>query len=303
MLVDDMSDALLAFSHVTVIRDGVTVLDDFSLVIPAGQHVAVVGPNGSGKSTVLKVITRELRPLDRPETSVTVLGQDRWTLWDLRAAIGIVSNDLLATCTRKITGRDLLLSGFFGSIGLWPHHEPTPVMHARVDEVLAWLGAAVPGRSTADAHVLGGGAPPADRPRPHPSAPGPGPRRADDEPRPRRRARRARDDARARPAGHEPRAGHARPGRHRAPRSAAWCCSSRAASPATEPPSELAHHSDLTALYDRTRRGHATATGTITRGESAIQNCGISELHSTRRPSRRSTMGVKSAIVKFCSLP
>ena len=39
-----------------------------------------------------------------------------------------------------ITGRDLLLSAFFGSIGLWPHHEPTPVMHARVDEVLAWLG-------------------------------------------------------------------------------------------------------------------------------------------------------------------
>jgi iron complex transport system ATP-binding protein len=140
MLGDDMSDALIAFSHVTVIRDGVTVLDDFSLVIPAGQHVAVVGPNGSGKSTVLKVITRELRPLDRPETYVTVLGQDRWTLWDLRAAVGIVSNDLLATCTRKITGRELLLSGFFGSIGLWPHHEPTSAMHARVDELLAWLG-------------------------------------------------------------------------------------------------------------------------------------------------------------------
>lgn len=140
MLGDDMSDALIAFSHVTVIRDGVTVLDDFSLVIPAGQHVAVVGPNGSGKSTVLKVITRELRPLDRPETSVTVLGQDRWTLWDLRAAVGIVSNDLLATCTRKITGRELLLSGFFGSIGLWPHHVPTPAMAARVDELLTWLG-------------------------------------------------------------------------------------------------------------------------------------------------------------------
>lgn len=135
-----MSDALLTFAHVTVIRDGVTVLDDFSLAIPAGQHVAVVGPNGSGKSTVLKVITRELRPLDRPQTSVTILGQERWTLWDLRSAIGIVSNDLLATCTRKITGRELLLSGFFGSIGLWPHHEPTPDMQARVDELLEWLG-------------------------------------------------------------------------------------------------------------------------------------------------------------------
>ncbi|MCC6162127.1 MAG: ATP-binding cassette domain-containing protein [Acidobacteria bacterium] len=133
-------DSLIAFSHVSVIRDGATVLDDFSLEIPAGQHVAVVGPNGSGKSTVLKLFTQELRPVARPDTSVTILGQDRWTQWDLRAAIGIVSNDLLATCTRRITGRELLLSSFFGSIGLWPHHEPTEAMHARVDEVLEWLG-------------------------------------------------------------------------------------------------------------------------------------------------------------------
>lgn len=135
-----MSDALLDFRNVTVFRERTRVLDEFSLTIPAHQHVAVLGPNGSGKSTLLKVVTRELHPVDRPETSVTVLGQDRWTLWDLRAAIGIVSNDLLATCTRKISGRELLLSGFFGSIGLWPHHEPTAEMHARVDEVLAWLG-------------------------------------------------------------------------------------------------------------------------------------------------------------------
>ena len=135
-----MSNALLSFANVTVFRDRTRVLDDFSLTVPADQHVAILGPNGSGKSTLLKVITRELHPVDRPESSVTVLGQDRWTLWDLRAAIGIVSNDLLATCTRKISGRDLLLSGFFGSIGLWPHHEPTDEMQARVDEVLAWLG-------------------------------------------------------------------------------------------------------------------------------------------------------------------
>lgn len=135
-----MSNALLAFTNVTVFRDRTRVLDEFTLTVPANQHVAILGPNGSGKSTLLKVITRELHPVDRPESSVTVLGQDRWTLWDLRAAIGIVSNDLLATCTRKIPGRELLLSGFFGSIGLWPHHEPTDAMHARVDEVLAWLG-------------------------------------------------------------------------------------------------------------------------------------------------------------------
>jgi iron complex transport system ATP-binding protein len=134
-----MSAHLLAFSHVTVVRDQQRVLDDFTLAIPTGQHVAILGPNGSGKSTILKLVTRELYPLPRPEASITVLGQERWLLFDLRAVIGIVSNDLMATCTRKVTGRELVLSGFFGSIGLWPHHTVTPEMERRADEVLRWL--------------------------------------------------------------------------------------------------------------------------------------------------------------------
>jgi iron complex transport system ATP-binding protein len=133
------AESLLAFDHVTVIRDQIRVLDDFTVSIAAGEHVAILGPNGSGKSTILKLVTRELYPVPRPHTSITVLGQDRWLLFDLRAVIGIVSNDLMATCTRKVTGRQLLLSGFFGSIGLWPHHEVTPDMEARADEVLRWL--------------------------------------------------------------------------------------------------------------------------------------------------------------------
>jgi iron complex transport system ATP-binding protein len=130
---------LLAFNHVTVVRDQQRVLDDFTLSIPTGQHVAILGPNGSGKSTILKLVTRELYPLPRPEASITVLGQDRWLLFDLRAVIGIVSNDLMATCTRRVTGRELVLSGLFGSIGLWPHHVVTPEMERRADEVLAQL--------------------------------------------------------------------------------------------------------------------------------------------------------------------
>lgn len=130
---------LLAFTHVSVVRDQQRVLDDFTLAIPTGQHVAILGPNGSGKSTILKLVTRELYPLPRPEASITVLGQDRWLLFDLRAVIGIVSNDLMATCTRRVTGRELVLSGLFGSIGLWPHQTVTPEMEARADAVLAQL--------------------------------------------------------------------------------------------------------------------------------------------------------------------
>jgi iron complex transport system ATP-binding protein len=54
-------------------------------------------------------------------------------LSELREHLGIVSNDLMTQCTRDITGRELVLSAFFGSVGLWPHHVVTPDLEARAD--------------------------------------------------------------------------------------------------------------------------------------------------------------------------
>ncbi len=123
-----MSPPLLEFRNLTVYRDETRVLDRFSLTIPAGQNVVILGPNGSGKSTLIKLITREVYPVVAPDAEIRVLGRDRWVLSELRAHLGIVSNDLMSTCTRDITGREMVLSAFFGSVGLWPHHEVTPAM-------------------------------------------------------------------------------------------------------------------------------------------------------------------------------
>jgi len=122
---------LLEFERLTVYREDTKVLDGFSLAIPGRQNVAILGPNGSGKSTLIKLITRELYPVVSPGASLRVLGRDRWVLSELREHIGIVSNDLMATCTRDITGRELVLSAFFGSVGLWPHHVVAPWMEAK----------------------------------------------------------------------------------------------------------------------------------------------------------------------------
>jgi iron complex transport system ATP-binding protein len=130
---------LLAFEHVTVQRNGRVALDDVTLAIGAKEHVAIVGPNGSGKSTFIKTITRELYPLVRPDSAVRLLGRDRWNVADLRAHLGLVSNDLVAACTRELTGRDVVLSGFFSSIGLWPHQAITPAMEETAAAVLTRL--------------------------------------------------------------------------------------------------------------------------------------------------------------------
>jgi len=131
---------LIEFRDVTVYRGEKVALDGVTLSIQEGEHVAILGPNGCGKSTLIKTITRELYPRYSANGSgLRIFGKDRWNIFDLRPLLGIVSNDLMQTCTRDITGREAVLSGFFGSIGIWPNHHVTPAMKERTDEILALL--------------------------------------------------------------------------------------------------------------------------------------------------------------------
>jgi iron complex transport system ATP-binding protein len=136
-----VSVPLIECANLRVYRGPHRVLDGFSLTVPAQQNVAILGPNGSGKSTLVKLITREVYPVAAPDALLRVLGRDRWALFDLREHIGIVSNDLMATCTRAFTGRELVLSAFFGSVGLWPHHQVTTEMEERAGEALGIMEA------------------------------------------------------------------------------------------------------------------------------------------------------------------
>jgi iron complex transport system ATP-binding protein len=130
---------LIEFEHVTVMRGHTVALNDVSLKIGLGEHVAILGPNGCGKSTLIKAITRECYPLVQEGSSVRILGEERWEVWELRKLLGIVSSDLMATCTRAASGRDIVLSGFFSSIGIWPHQEITAEMLTSADRAMGML--------------------------------------------------------------------------------------------------------------------------------------------------------------------
>ena len=131
---------MLDFSNLTVLRGDRPGLADFSLRIREGEHLAVLGPNGAGKSTLVKTITRELYPLHRPGSIARLFGQEQWNVQQLRARLGIVSPDLLKQVSGPFTGRDIVLSGFFSSIGLWQQRaEVTAEMERRVSATLERL--------------------------------------------------------------------------------------------------------------------------------------------------------------------
>lgn len=132
--------ALLALQHVTVMRGESEALADVTLEIAAGEHVCILGPNGCGKSTLIKTITRECYPLAREGSSMAIFGKERWNIFELRSLLGVVSPDLLASCTSDATGRDVVLSGFFSSTRIFPHHHPSAELLERTNRALERLG-------------------------------------------------------------------------------------------------------------------------------------------------------------------
>lgn len=132
--------ALLEMRNVSVIRGENLALDAVSLRIDVGEHVCILGPNGCGKSTLIRTITRENYPLAREDAWMRILGKSLWNVAELRSLLGIVSPDLLAACTSGATGLDVVLSGFFSSTRIFPHHAPQKKHMMRAEKVLEQLG-------------------------------------------------------------------------------------------------------------------------------------------------------------------
>jgi iron complex transport system ATP-binding protein len=131
---------LFDFQQVSVVREGRLVLKDVNLRVQLGEHIAILGPNGSGKSTLIKTITRELYPDENvPGFRFRILGGETWNIFELRKLLGIVSADQLSDLTRDLTAREVVLSGFFAGMGVWPHQKVTPAMERKAQSVLRFL--------------------------------------------------------------------------------------------------------------------------------------------------------------------
>lgn len=129
----------LELENVTVRRGPNTVFDGLCLEIDTGCSTAVLGPNGAGKSTLLKLISRELYPIRREGSAMRLFGRERWSIWKLRSRLGLVSHDLQAEYPDRTTGRDVVLSGFHSSLGVWSNHDFSRADRERAEEVVERL--------------------------------------------------------------------------------------------------------------------------------------------------------------------
>ena len=131
---------LLEFANITVMKGEKKLLDRLSVTIGEGEHIAILGPNGSGKSSFIRTINREFYPVSGEKDGAVfrIRGKDVWDVFDMRSYFGIVSPDLQFTYTRGVTGRDVILSGFFSSIGLF-NHRITPLMEEKADRIIRFL--------------------------------------------------------------------------------------------------------------------------------------------------------------------
>jgi iron complex transport system ATP-binding protein len=140
--------SLISLRSATLVRGGKPVLHDLTFDIRPGEHVAIVGPNGSGKSSFIRLITRQDYPLAGPdlEPALLILGQERWDVFELRAHLGIVSADLHNAFTSgegfgRCRGLEVVLTGFFASLGLFQHQHVTGPMRERARAALALVEA------------------------------------------------------------------------------------------------------------------------------------------------------------------
>ena len=140
MTPDSKTDTpLIEITGATVCRGDNRVFDDFSLTLSQQESVAILGPNGAGKTTLLKLLMREIYPLWREYPVVRILGKERNHIWELRRQLGIISADLQELYSSEVLGRQVVLSGFFSSVGIWGHQRLTQDQHEQVQAVLARL--------------------------------------------------------------------------------------------------------------------------------------------------------------------
>ena len=112
-----------------------TIFSGLDFTVSQHQHTLISGPNGAGKSTLLGLVTGDHQ--DCYTNELYLFGKRRGSgesIWDIKKEMGIVSPALHREHYIPGNCLQIVVSGFFDSIGLY--QKPTPL---QAERAAAWL--------------------------------------------------------------------------------------------------------------------------------------------------------------------
>lgn len=96
------------------------VIEALSIDLEPGKFYGILGPNGCGKTTLLNLVTA-----DNPQAyanEIYLFGRRRGSgesIWEIKRQTGYVSSELQIRYRQPLTAFEVVLSGFFDSVGLY----------------------------------------------------------------------------------------------------------------------------------------------------------------------------------------
>ncbi|PQB06550.1 hypothetical protein BST83_04755 [Polaribacter filamentus] len=136
---ENIPNQLVSLQNVTIHYGDNCILNKINWTINKNEFWQLIGPNGSGKTTILSMIYGN---------NVKAYGQEVYlfgrkkgsgeSVWEIKEKIGYFSLAMLELFQRQITVKEMVISGFFDSIGLYK--SPTTLQIKLAEEWVKVLG-------------------------------------------------------------------------------------------------------------------------------------------------------------------